>query len=320
MDALLADTAERIFRDHCDKALLDAAEAGTFPEALWGVLVETGLHQVGGAASGTGLADLFGLLQVAGRHAVPLPLAETLLVNRLCDVDGARPDGRVGSFAGAKLLATIATDGVAPWGRHAGAVLHAETGRVVTDFGHATGSNLAGEPRDRIEGGRQASAATDVADLTALLALSRVALMAGALTRVLELAIGYAMERHQFGRPLSKFQAIQHNLAVLAGETAAAQRAADGAIDALSTPRFPDQVAAAKSRVGEAAGVAAEIAHQVHGAMGFTHEHTLHHFTRRLWAWRDEHGAESLWQARLGRRIAAGGADAVWEFLTSADR
>lgn len=304
MDALLADTAGRVFRDHCDKALLDAAEAGAFPEALWGVLVETGLHQVGSVASGTGLADLFGLLQVAGRHAAPLPLAETLLANRLCDIDG---------------LATIATDGVAPWGRHAGAVLHAETGRVVTGFEHATGSNLAGEPRDRIEGGRQVAVATDVADLPELLALSRVALMSGALSRVLELAIGYAMERHQFGRPLSKFQAIQHNLAVLAGETAAAQRASDGAIDALETPRFPDQVAAAKSRVGEAAGVAAEIAHQVHGAMGFTHEHTLHHFTRRLWAWRDEHGAESLWQARLGRRIAAGGADAVWEFLTSAD-
>ena len=305
MDALLGDTAERIFRDHCDKALLDAAEAGAFPDALWDVVVETGLHQVGAAASGTGLADLFGLLQVAGRHAVPLPLAETLMANRLCEVDG---------------LATIATDGVAPWGRRATAVLHAETGKVVTDFEHAPGANLAGEPRDRILGGTGKAMAPDVADVPELLALSRVALMSGALSRVLELAIGYAMERHQFGRPLSKFQAIQHSLAVLAGETAAAQRAADGAIDALSTPRFADQVAAAKSRVGEAAGVAAEIAHQVHGAMGFTHEHTLHHFTRRLWAWRDEHGAESLWQARLGRRIAAGGADSVWEFLASADR
>lgn len=305
MDALLADTAERIFRDHCDKALLDAAEAGAFPEALWDVFCETGLHHVGAEASGTGLADLFGLLQVAGRHAAPLPLAEALLANRLCHIDG---------------LATIASDGVAPWGRRADAVLHAETGRVVTDFEHAPGTNLAGEPRDRILGGTEGARATDVAEVPELLALSRVALMSGALSRALELTIGYAMERHQFGRPLSKFQAIQHNLAVLAGETAAAQRAADGAIEALETPRFVDQVAAAKSRVGEAAGVAAEIAHQVHGAMGFTHEHTLHHFTRRLWAWRDEHGAESLWQARLGRRIAAGGADAVWEFLTSADR
>ena len=307
MDSLLADTAERIFRDRCDKALLDAAEEGAFPESLWEVFSGAGLHLVGSDASGTDLADLFGLLQVAGWHAVPLALPETLLANRLLGNPGAA-------------LATIGTDGVAPWGRRADIVVRAETGAVVTGFDHEPAANLAGEPRDRIVGGTERAARVEVAGLEELLALSRVALMSGALSRVLELAIGYATDRQQFGRPLSKFQAIQHNLAVLAGETAAAQRAADGAIEALNSDRFPDQVAAAKSRVGEAAGVAAEIAHQVHGAMGFTHEHTLHHFTRRLWAWRDEHGAESVWQQRLGARIAGGGADALWEFITSADR
>lgn len=312
MDPLLADTAERIFRDRCDKPLLDAAETGAFPEALWGVFTESGLHQVGTAASGTNLADLFGLLQVAGRHAAPLPLAETLLANRLL-ANGSSGDDDAG-------LATIATDGIAPWGRRAEVVVQMETGAVLTAFECEPSTNLAGEPRDRIVGGTERDMLVSVADLPELLALSRVALMSGALSRLLDMAIDYATERRQFGRPLSKFQAIQHNLAVLAGETAAAQRAADGAIDALGSEPFADQVAAAKSRVGEAAGVAAEIAHQVHGAMGFTHEHTLHHFTRRLWAWRDEHGSESVWQARLGARIARGGADAVWEFITAADR
>ena len=83
----------------------------------------------------------------------------------------------------------------------------------------------------------------------------------------------------------------------------------------LESQNFAVTVAAAKARVGEAAGVAAEIAHQVHGAMGFTHEHSLHHFTRRLWAWRDEYGRETHWQEQLGRRVAGGGADSVWEFL-----
>ena len=124
MDPLLADTAERIFRDRCDKPLLDAAETGAFPEALWDVFTEAGLHQVGTVASGTDLADLFGLLQVAGRHAAPLPLAEALLANRLL-ANGSSSDDDAG-------LATIATDGIAPWGRRAEVVVQMETGAVLT--------------------------------------------------------------------------------------------------------------------------------------------------------------------------------------------
>jgi acyl-CoA dehydrogenase len=139
--------------------------------------------------------------------------------------------------------------------------------------------------------------------------------MAGALDRVLSLAVDYATERQQFGRPIARFQAIQHQLAVLAGEAAAAGRAADAAAETLGRPDFPIQVAAAKARAGEAAGIAAEIAHQVFGAMGFTHEHILHHFTRRLWAWRDEYGRESLWQEQLGARIADGGPERLWDFI-----
>jgi len=76
-------------------------------------------------------------------------------------------------------------------------------------------------------------------------------------------------------------------------------------------------VAAAKARVGEAAGIVAEQAHQVHGAMGYTHEHQLHHFSRRLWAWRDEFGNETYWQQRLGTHLAGLGAERVWDFLAS---
>jgi alkylation response protein AidB-like acyl-CoA dehydrogenase len=76
-------------------------------------------------------------------------------------------------------------------------------------------------------------------------------------------------------------------------------------------------VAVAKSRAGDASGIVAEIAHQVHGAMGFTYEHQLHHLTRRLWAWRDEYGAEPVWQRRLGREVIAAGGDRVWDFITA---
>jgi acyl-CoA dehydrogenase len=75
-------------------------------------------------------------------------------------------------------------------------------------------------------------------------------------------------------------------------------------------------VAAAKIRVGEAAGVSAGLVHQTHGAIGFTYEHSLHFATRRLWSWRAEFGSESRWAIELGRRVAARGADNLWNDLT----
>lgn len=302
MNRLIADTAERIFSDHVDRGVLDAAERGEFPRALWDVVREAGLHLVGSPGSGTDGGDLYGLLRIAGRHAVPLPLAEVLIANSFLDEAG---------------LTTIAVDGVAPWGRVADRVVSVD-GEMGVDFDVAEGVNLAGEARDRIA--LRSARRVDVPrQLVERMALSRAALMAGALDRILGMAIDYATEREQFGRPIAKFQAVQHNLAVLTGEVAAARCACDGAIMCAASPDFGVAVAAAKARVGEAAGVAAEIAHQVHGAMGFTHEHSLHHFTRRLWAWRDEYGRETHWQEQLGRRVAGGGAGSVWEFLVGVE-
>jgi acyl-CoA dehydrogenase len=55
----------------------------------------------------------------------------------------------------------------------------------------------------------------------------------------------------------------------------------------------------------------------VHGAIGFTYEHSLHFATRRLWSWRAEFGSESGWAVELGRRVAARGADALWSDITA---
>ncbi len=77
------------------------------------------------------------------------------------------------------------------------------------------------------------------------------------------------------------------------------------------------EVAAAKIRVGEAAGEGAAIAHQVLGAIGFTQEHVLHRYTRRLWAWRDDFGNESAWAVKLGTLVAAKGADGLWPMLAA---
>ena len=77
-------------------------------------------------------------------------------------------------------------------------------------------------------------------------------------------------------------------------------------------------IAAAKARCGEAASVSAGIAHQAHGAIGFTYEHSLHFFTKRLWSWRDEFGNETEWNQFVGRHMAAAGADQLWAEITAA--
>jgi acyl-CoA dehydrogenase len=144
-------------------------------------------------------------------------------------------------------------------------------------------------------------------------------MMSGALEKAMDLAVNYAQERVQFGRPISKFQAVQQNLAVLAGQTAAAVAAANLGIEALSDPD-PDRqeflIAIAKTRVGEAATLACEIAHQVHGAIGFTKEYALQLSTRRLWSWREEFGGDPEWAARVGAYACRRGAGDLWPMLT----
>jgi acyl-CoA dehydrogenase len=133
--------------------------------------------------------------------------------------------------------------------------------------------------------------------------------------------VRYAGERIQFGRPIGRFQAVQQQLALAAAEVAAASAAAEAAarvatgdgIGAAST-RFA--IAAAKARTSEAAGAVARIAHQVHGAIGFTREHDLRLFTTRLWAWREEDGSDAEWNTEVGAMALAAGPDELWPIVS----
>ncbi len=145
---------------------------------------------------------------------------------------------------------------------------------------------------------------------------------AGALETILSLSVGYANERVAFGRPIGKFQAVQQNLARLAGEVAAALAVAGSAADTIAqADAFDDAVfleaASAKIRTAEAAAEGSAIAHQVFGAIGFTQEHVLHRFTLRMLSWRDDFGNESHWAAELGKHVARRGADEFWPSVAS---
>jgi acyl-CoA dehydrogenase len=339
---MLRETADRLFRAHCDTETQRAADQGRWPAALWAAIEEAGLHRAlvpeedGGF--GVAVADALSLLKVAGEHAVPVPLAETMLASRLLAGAGLNIPGGPLSVAPVRDRESVTLTPVEggwlvsgtltriPWAHVVNHLVVLADGRVALvgrgSWSIEPGENVAREPRDTVhfDGLAVAAGPTKVTatDLIAIGAAMRTQQIAGALMRVTEMTTQYAQDRVQFGRPLGKFQAVQQNLAVLAGQAAAAGAAADLAAEAVADGLKFLPIAAAKARAGEAAGIAAAIAHQVHGAIGFTAEHNLHFLTRRLWSWRDEFGKDSAWHRLIGRHMARAGANNAWAEITAA--
>jgi acyl-CoA dehydrogenase len=336
MENIIGDMVGRLLGDSVDPALLTAAEAGLWAGDLWKTLEENGLPSMLGDNQ-TGWREVFPVVSAAGRHCLPLPLPEAIAAGWLLTSAGLTvPEGLVG-VAGFHKDDTLTLDpggragGKAcrvPWGRRLTHVVMIRDRRVaLIDLAGCEvlpGANLVGEPRDtlllRDARALVADCPPDLGEETARLlgALLRSGQMAGAIGSVLERSLAYAGERRQFGRAIGSFQAIKHMLAVLAEEAAAATIAAEHAflaMDGGADTRFA--VAVAKIRSGEAAGTAAAIGHQIHGAMGFAREHPLHHATRRLLAWRAEFGAEADWARRLAATVTPLGGAGLWPLITT---
>lgn len=344
---MLEEAVHRLFADRVSQEAPDRQGAGWAPK-LWQTLTDAGMHAISApvdlGGSGGRLSDAGVVARATGRFAVPIPIVESsLLAGWLCEQAGRRlPDTGPATVGIADHRLTLRTDGErlvvdgsvhgVPWARAAGMLLVLAPGdgqATLVDVGPGACSvipeeNLAGEPRDTlvfkgtaVPAGMWAELPVTIDDALLRGALGRTLQMAGALEAILDLSVAYAGERCQFGRPIGRFQAVQHLLARLAGEAGIAVAASHGALRAVEAGGGAVEVAAAKVRAGVAAGRGAAIAHQVHGAFGMTQEASLHVFTRRLWAWRDEYGNEAEWAVRLATLVAdRGGADALWPLLT----
>lgn len=319
---LLVETAEKLFGGVSPDATL-----GT----IWPALDEAGfpllLTPEAKGGFGGDWADAFAVFRLAGFHALPAPLPEAVVANWIAGQAGFATRDGLATIAGgvegrledARFSGTLSA---VPWGEDAASVLFDLDGRTVrvsrTDVVETTVSrNPAGEPRATLRFDRAGAETGDgEVDVFALGAFARAAQIAGAMDAALALSIAYANERQQFGRPIGKFQALQQNLAVFSEEAAAANCAGQAAAEAADAGEAGIETAAAKLRANIAAGRGGAIAHQVHGAIGFTREHPLNRFTRRLVAWRSEFGGERLWSARLGAWAAGLGADGYWAEIT----
>lgn len=340
MRDLLQEAAVRIFADR--------------PSDLWGVLQSAGFDKAllpeskGGA--GVGWSDAFALLGSAGEHAAAVPLAEAMIGHWLADHAGVE-NPELPTVAVSPLSDPVQVEQVGDGWRVDGNLVRVPWGRAATHVAFVVGAgpaaqlividrdapgvsitpgqNLAGEPRDHLALDGVApravvSAPFDANALLAITAIARSAMMAGAIEHTLALVVDYANLRVQFGRQIGKFQAVQQSIAVLATQAAAARAAADAGSEAIddwlaghgAPLTHSIDALSAKIRTGEAAGQVSAIAHQVFGAIGFTEEHELHNFTKRLWSWRDECGNEAFWSLILGEHLLNSGTNqTLWRSI-----
>lgn len=270
--------------------------------------------------------DFAAVMQVAGAAALAQPLGEAMLAAMLLARAGVvAPPGLVTIGSGGGVLEKGAFTGwvaAVPWGHAAAAVLASvETGEdepvlMLLPGGKVTpGQSPAGEPRDRIDYVGVTPVVLGSADLTLFGAYLRAAQTAGALAAALDLALAHVSSREQFGKPLAKLQAVQQALAVLAEEVAAVTMAVSAAAVALDRGGGAFEMMAAKLRANMAITRGVGIAHQVHGAIGFTRDYPLQALTRRMMGWRSDFGGDR-WAEVLGAVALAEGGD-FWARLVA---
>ncbi|KWX66350.1 acyl-CoA dehydrogenase family protein [Mycobacterium sp. NAZ190054] len=304
---------------------------------LWDKLDGLGLVRLtgtpAGGGSGAGWPEAAALIAASVRHAVRLPLPEhDLLACWLLEAAGCPVDSTARTVC---VLDESGTATAVPWASTADRVVVVWTDgdrahlvdAAATGLRITPGTNMIGEPRDTVSADLAALGPRAVAVDTALVsqlhrrsALVRSIQVCAALDVIVDLVVEHTTSRIQFGRPLAKFQAVQHLVADIAAETALARAATEAALSAAvdkdwSAPDLDFLVAVARSCTGHAASVVVRNSHQAFGAIGTTVEHRLHLYTRAALAWRSEYGSVRHWDEQVTRSAVAAGANGLWGLI-----
>ena len=343
------DAAQKLFSNEVDKALIERVEKGFFPEALWSQVLESGFTQLFCKEADGGIEasweDAYPVFYHLGYHQVPLPVAETAIARLLLSASGQALDTDRPICIAAQAQSSLTKDGSGllqgevrsvQWAQHARwclVTLSAQELALIdltaSGVQVISGTDTSGMPSDLLQ--LQAvrpiaivpNAFTNLEDpIKTFGAGARAIMIVGALEFALDQSVQYAKDRVQFGKPIGKNQAIQQQLALMAGEVAVARASAYMAskdmpnVNRLVSQQALFSVAAAKVCAGDAVTNGTSIAHQVHGAIGFTYEHALNFATRRLWAWRGDFGNASTWARLIGKAYAKQPGEQFWQHLT----
>lgn len=324
---MFTEAIEKILTDLCTPELIRAVERGDDGAALWRALEQGGFLELltpeasGGA--GLSLEALLPIFTAFGRHGLPLPAAQSIAARALLRrCPQVVPNG----------VLTLA--GTAQRDAEGGVCAHRVAYGLLADFALV---NLAGElflldcrlaqrtPSGvhhsqcatlhwRKESAGQALGANGE-EVRLFNAAIHAAAIAGAMEYVLDVTLHYCNDRVQFAKAIGKFQAVQHQLSVMAEQVAAARIAAQLAFtgDAAIPALIP--TAMAKARTSMAVPMVVATAHALFGAIGVTEELDLQLFTRRLHEWRISEGSEHYWNRLVGQALLSQAEGSACEFV-----
>ena len=326
---MLRDTVREVLQRECAPEVVRAAWEGS-PErarAVWDTLAETGVIGMTASEEAGGMAmselDLVLPLEEAGYAALPGPIVDTAAVGiPLLEVAGtdAQKERWLGPAVAGKARIVVSLEDQSIVAHAVSAdVLIAERGGAAYCVPLAEASISVERSVDRarelgrvsFEADAQYQMRQDV-DTTALFVLAReraalgtAAQLIGLSRRMLDMAVQYAKDREQFGKPIGAQQAIKHRLAnaLIEQEFARPTVYRAGWSMATSAPDADIDVSLAKIYAGQAAKFVAKEALQVHGAIGYTIECDLHMWMKRAWALAAVHGDAAYHRERVGRHI-----------------
>lgn len=322
---MFTEAIEAILVDQCTPAAIRAIENGGPPTALWGALAESGFLELMGSeeAGGAGLAldAVFPIFVALGRHAVPVPAAQSIAARALLG-SVAAPQGMVTLAGHARRGADGSVSaGQVPFGAIADHVLANIDGQLVLlacAGAQRTATGIHGSLAASLRWAADAIGAP-VGDNGAQVAVFSAALhaaaIAGAMERLFAMTLGYCNDRVQFGKAIGRFQAVQHQLSVMAEHVACAGVAAELAFRPGEQVPALLAAATAKARTSASVPLVASTAHALHGAIGVTEEFDLQLYSRRLHEWRMADGSEAYWNRVVGDALLGRAAPSVLQFV-----
>ncbi|MBV1686188.1 acyl-CoA dehydrogenase family protein [Novosphingobium sp. G106] len=315
----ITEAASEMLVESCTPADLRRllASGETLDNIRWQTIVDMGLPGIcapedkGGL--GLGLIDLVGIAEAAGYVALPEPLVEQAGI-------------AVPLLAGLKddkgWLARVLSGEIVAIGHPANPFVADADSAAALLLGH--GDELHLVERDAValtraesfdpfrrlfrvkwtpsDKTRVGSTWGDAAERGAVLAAAQ---MLGLGQRCIDMAVAYAKDRHQFGKPIGSYQAVKHLLATAQVKIEFARPVVHAAAAELSRGNVAAKarVAHAKLAAAEAADLAARTAVQVHGAMGMTWEVDVHFFLKRALALKTAFGTPAGHRAQVIDRM-----------------